>query len=88
MFNFLAETIESDDVLVDSGKTDAFMWSRPSPGVIAFEPKVKTDKSIVISVGVHGNETAPIEIVSRLINALLIGKQRLKVRLLVIVGNL
>lgn len=88
MFNFLAETIESDDVLVDSGKTDAFTWSRPSPGVIAFEPKVKTDKSIVISVGVHGNETAPIEIVSRLINALLTGKQRLKVRLLVIVGNL
>jgi len=88
MFDFLAETIKSDHISVTSGKTETLSWSRPAPGVITFEPNAATDKSVVISVGVHGNETAPIEIVSALVNHLIAGKRLLKVRLLVIIGNL
>ena len=33
-------------------------------GVIKFEPNTACDTSIVISCAVHGNETAPIEIIS------------------------
>lgn len=88
MFDFLAETIKGDPITLGSGQTETFTWWRPGPGVIAFEPKVKSTKSVVISVGVHGNETAPIEIVSALITDLLTGKQALKVRLMVIIGNL
>jgi succinylglutamate desuccinylase len=88
MFDFLAETIQGDQITSDSGKAETLTWHRPAPGVIAFEPKVRSNKSVVISVGIHGNETAPIEIVSTLVSKLLTGHYSLKVRLLIIIGNL
>ncbi len=59
-------------------------------GVILFEPQSSTDaatKSLVISAGVHGNETGPIELVDALVNDILAGKQAVASRLLVIIGN-
>jgi len=87
MFNFLEETLKGEKVNLESGQTSRLAWSRPAEGVILFEPKNASDKSVVISVGIHGNETAPIEIVSELINRLLKDQYPLKVRLLVIIGN-
>jgi len=88
MFNFLEETLKGDQISIKSGQTARLLWSRPAAGVIHFEPKKATNTSIVISVGVHGNETAPIEIVSHLVNKLLQDQYPLKIRLLVIIGNL
>lgn len=56
-------------------------------GVICFEPAVSTSKDIVLSCGVHGNETAPIEICAALVQDILLGKLQLKQRLLVLFGN-
>jgi succinylglutamate desuccinylase len=56
-------------------------------GVICFEPATLTEKDIVLSCGVHGNETAPIEICAELVQDLLQGKLALKHRLLVLFGN-
>lgn len=56
-------------------------------GVICFEPDVLTDKDIVLSCGVHGNETAPIEICAELVQDVILGKLTLKHRLLVLFGN-
>ena len=44
-------------------------------------------QSVVLSAGIHGNETAPIEILNQLVSDLLAGKLPLTVRLLVILGN-
>ena len=44
-------------------------------------------QSVVLSAGIHGNETAPIEILNQLVSDLLVGKLPLTVRLLVILGN-
>jgi len=88
MINFLEETLKGDQINIKSGQTARLLWSRPAAGVIHFEPKKATNTSIVISVGVHGNETAPIEIVSHLVNKLLQDQYPLKIRLLVIIGNL
>jgi succinylglutamate desuccinylase len=44
-------------------------------------------KSIVISSGIHGNETAPIEIVQQLITDIVAGKVQVKHRTLLIMGN-
>ena len=41
----------------------------------------------MVSAGVHGNETAPIELLSQLIGDLLSGHLPLAVRLLVVLGN-
>ena len=47
----------------------------------------KTTKDVVLSSGVHGNETAPIEICDKMIRQLLAGEMALDVRLLFIFGN-
>lgn len=59
-----------------------------SEGVIQFEPADYGNKDIIYSCGVHGNETAPIEICEELVQEVLTGKLILAHRLLVIFGNL
>ena len=56
-------------------------------GVICFEPASLTQKDVVLSCGVHGNETAPIEICAELVQDLILGKLTLEHRLLVLFGN-
>lgn len=60
----------------------------PAEGIIVFEPQKSTEKDIVYSCGVHGNETAPIEICDELVISLLTNKLQVVHRLLVIFGNL
>jgi len=97
MLDFLSEAIEGDHISLKSGTintgvkqgtSETISWTRTAPGIITFEPNATTDKSVVISVGIHGNETAPIEIVCELVSKLLSGELSPKVRLLVIIGNL
>jgi len=56
-------------------------------GIISFEPDCTTTKDIVLSSAVHGNETAPIEICSDLIQQLILGKIVAKERVLFLFGN-
>lgn len=59
-----------------------------APGIICIEPVKAGSKHIILSCGVHGNETAPIEICSDILDAILTGSLQLKHRLLLIFGNL
>ncbi|MBV1777286.1 succinylglutamate desuccinylase [Burkholderiaceae bacterium DAT-1] len=59
-----------------------------APGVLAFEPKLAPLGEMLLSCGIHGNETAPIELVDQLLADLLNGTQTLGVRLLMVFGNL
>jgi succinylglutamate desuccinylase len=58
-------------------------------GVLLVEPTkwATPSKSIVISSGIHGNETAPIEIVQQLISDIVTQKIQVKHRTLFIMGN-
>ena len=57
-------------------------------GLIIFEPIDRnTEKDIILSSGVHGNETAPIEICAKLIQQLILGELHLSERVLFIFGN-
>lgn len=58
-------------------------------GVLLVEPTkwATPSKSIVISSGIHGNETAPIEIVQQLISDIVTLKIQVKHRTLFIMGN-
>jgi succinylglutamate desuccinylase len=56
-------------------------------GVIVFEPNQESGKDIVLSCGVHGNETAPIEICNGLIRDLLAQKLIASERTLFLIGN-
>ena len=57
-------------------------------GIISFEPITVSDKDIVLSCGVHGNETAPIEICDDLVKGILTGEIIAKQRVLFLFGNL
>lgn len=58
-------------------------------GVIRFGPRdpQSSPLHLVISCGVHGNETAPVELAERLIAALLSGELRPRARVLFVFGN-
>lgn len=58
------------------------------PGIIVFEPENAGNKDIVLSCGVHGNETAPIEICDQFVRDALTGQISLAHRVLFIFGNL
>lgn len=56
-------------------------------GVIYCQPKQFGTQDIVLSSGVHGNETAPVELCSELLNDVLAEKLLLKERVLFLFGN-
>ncbi|MHA7880559.1 MAG: succinylglutamate desuccinylase [Saccharospirillum sp.] len=56
-------------------------------GVLRFEPNTACTTSLVVSCAVHGNETAPIEIVRDIVRDILAEEQKVGQRLLVILGN-
>ncbi|MFM0212967.1 succinylglutamate desuccinylase [Paraburkholderia sediminicola] len=64
-------------------------WSWLDDGVLLMEPAVQDGRtrSVLVSAGVHGDETAPIELLSYLVRDIAQGDAALTCRLLVILGN-
>lgn len=87
MFDFLQMTLSGREPLEHSGSNFNLRWQWLAQGVLELEPLHGYRKSVVLSAGIHGNETAPIELLAALVSDLLHGKRCLKVRLLVILGN-
>ena len=86
--DFLAYTLASpDSVQSHSFETMSASVHLEDVGVLRFEPKQPAIGSLVLSVGIHGNETAPIELVNALVERLLSDQLELRVRLLVILGH-
>lgn len=59
-----------------------------APGIISFTPEYFGVKDIILSSGVHGNETAPIEICDTLVKQIIKGELLLAHRTLFLFGNL
>ena len=61
----------------------------PAPGIMTIKSgKAPACASVIVSVGVHGDETGPIEVVAHLLDALSLAPQQLAVDLMVCVGNI
>jgi succinylglutamate desuccinylase len=63
-------------------------WTWLGDGIVRFEPEGAVLQSVVASAGIHGDETAPIEILSMLVADIASGKAVLQSRVLVIFGNI
>lgn len=87
MDNFLALTLTGGVPRTSSGETAQFHWQWLEEGILMLTPLQPTSIALVLSTGIHGNETAPVEMVDRLLSALFVGTQPLHLRLLVIFGN-
>lgn len=55
--------------------------------MLELTPTGKYNPSLLLSTGIHGNETAPVEIVELLLRALYRAEITLHCRLLVVLGN-
>lgn len=58
-------------------------------GVIRFEPRDPSDRQldIVLSCGIHGNETAPVEMLNHIVSQILDSQLRVRARVLCVFGN-
>jgi len=87
MQDFLALTLQGEQPKTREGKQDNFSWRWLGEGILECTPNAQYDKAVVLSAGVHGNETAPIELLSHLCTDLFAGRLNLAVRLLFVLGN-
>lgn len=87
MIDILALTLAGETPPAAEGATAAFRWQWHERGVVEFIPHGEVNGSLVLSTGIHGNETAPVEMVAQLLADLFSGVQPLRWRLLVIFGN-
>ncbi|SAL49034.1 succinylglutamate desuccinylase [Caballeronia humi] len=63
-------------------------WTWLGEGILCLEPQHDATHSVIASAGVHGDETAPIEILSTLVADIASGAAKLTARVLVILGNI
>lgn len=69
-------------------------WSWLDDGILLLAPSAGQDasatalRSVLVSAGVHGDETAPIELLNRLVRDIADGTARLNCRLLIVLGNI
>lgn len=87
MLDFLAQTLAGKAPTQTEGKNAHLHWQLCDEGILTITPNQPVDKALVLSAGVHGNETAPVEILAELVDELLAGNMPLQWRLLVILGN-
>ncbi|WP_321815738.1 MULTISPECIES: succinylglutamate desuccinylase [unclassified Paraburkholderia] len=68
---------------------DTVRWQWLDEGVLLLEPArvSETTPSVLLSAGVHGDETAPIELLAKIVADLAAGRLALACRVLVVLGN-
>lgn len=87
--NFLQTTLdnpinaEPSVVMLDSGVSLQLLET----GILRVSPRQQGEHRIIISCGIHGNETAPIEMVEQLVNEINSGTLAVANELLFIIGN-
>ncbi len=87
MVDLLALTLAQQTPEQTQGETAGFTWQWLGEGLLQCTPKTAYRKTIVLSAGIHGNETAPIELLANIINDVFAERLNLEVRVLFVFGN-
>jgi succinylglutamate desuccinylase len=87
MQDFLALTLAGEKPTQARGETAQFHWQWHDNGILELTPFAPCAQALVLSAGIHGNETAPIEMLDALLRGLMSSEFSLNWRLLVVLGN-
>ncbi|MFH8134344.1 succinylglutamate desuccinylase [Pantoea osteomyelitidis] len=87
MQDFLQQTLSGTAPAVQKGENAFLRWQWWDEGILELVPKTPTRQALVLSAAIHGNETAPVEILNLLLTPLLAGEKPLLPRVLVLLGN-
>lgn len=87
MKDFLARTLSGRAPDVRCGELSHFSWQWQEEGLLCVTPHAEPLGDLVISAAIHGNETAPVELLDGIIQALATGALPLRWRLMAILGN-
>lgn len=85
--SLLSSVLQGCSPTVQEGTIGDVSWVYWGEGAVCITPNDGYDKTVILSAGIHGNETAPIELLEQLIQAIHAGQLVLRVRLLAILGN-
>lgn len=90
MKNFL-EWTRQNETSIEKGfvwkETDHSSMIVQDTGVLEYRPKVESKEQVILSCAIHGNETAPIEILDQIIQDLYSQKIKSQKHILFIFGN-
>ncbi len=70
MEHFLALTLAGRLPHHFHGETAHFRWHWLGEGILELTPHARCERGLVLSCAIHGNETAPVEIVDQLVQRL------------------
>lgn len=87
MLHLIKQTLTAEPPQRTAGYHAYFHWRWLGAGVVEFTPRKLATRQVVISAGIHGNETAPVELLDRLVHDLFQATEPLSVRLLLLIGN-
>lgn len=87
MVDLLTLTLEQQAPKHNHGEMAGFTWQWLGEGLLQCRPKAHYRKTIVLSAGIHGNETAPIELLANIIKDLFAERLALSTRILFVLGN-
>ncbi|AHG22118.1 succinylglutamate desuccinylase [Chania multitudinisentens RB-25] len=87
MIDLLALTLAGEEPASPCGENAKLRWQWLGEGLFEICPLHGYQRAVVISAGIHGNETAPIELLNQCVGEILAGTRPLAVRLLVVLGN-
>jgi succinylglutamate desuccinylase len=87
--SLLAALLASDDAALPAQLPDGSRVERLAPAVWSITPADAADaRAVSLSAGIHGDETAPVEMLARLLDRLVAGEIAPHVPLFVVFGNL
>lgn len=85
--DILSLTLDGKQPETLHGQAHNFAWEWLGEGLLVCTPLSGYDRSIVLSAGIHGNETAPIELLNAICQDLFAGTLKVGVKLLFVLGN-
>ncbi len=87
MDDFIAQTLRGERPAHLTQRCGDITVEWLDEGIIQLTPRGLTRGALVVSAGIHGNETAPVEMLGELLAPLLRGERPLVWRLLVVLGS-